>query len=78
MATAQQTALLIAPKARATEHDVLKQAAKALREHERLTQALRANENELRRLCREYDLVAGVWGFQQHHLRRACEARGLL
>lgn len=66
------------PAAILTEHDILTDAAEALREHERLTQALKASNDRLRVLCRQYDQAAGVWGFAPHHLRRACEARGLL
>lgn len=61
-----------------TEMDVLQEAAEALAEAERLRRAVKANEEHLRRLCRDYDSVSGTWGFQPHHLRRACEARGLL
>lgn len=60
------------------EMDVLKQAAEALRTHDKLKQDMRATEDALKRLCRQYDVAAGCWGFQPHHLRRACEARGLL
>lgn len=63
---------------KADEIAVLKEAAKALRKHDKLKQDMREAEEALRALCREYDVAAGVWGFQPHHLRRACEARGLL
>lgn len=61
-----------------TEHDTLTEAAAALLEHERLLQALRASNDRLRTLCRQYDQTARVWGSAPHHLRRACEARGML
>ena len=61
-----------------TEHDTLTEAAEVLLEHERLRLALKASEDRLRALCRRYDAAARVWGSQSHHLRRACEARGLL
>lgn len=57
---------------------LLQEAAEALQEHDRLKAAIRANEAHLRALCRQYDRASGTWGFQPHHLRRACEARGLL
>ena len=60
------------------EMDVLKQAAEALRTHDEAQRAVKAAEAQLRALCRSYDLAAGVWGFAPHHLRRACEARGLI
>jgi hypothetical protein len=60
------------------ENDILQKAAEALREADRLQQALKANEATLRALCRQYDKAARVWGFQPHHLRRCCEARGML
>lgn len=63
---------------KADEIAVLKEAAKALKKHDKLKQEMREAEDTLRALCREYDVAAGVWGFQPHHLRRACEARGLL
>lgn len=66
------------PVAVLTEHDILTDAAEALREADRLREAARASDARLRVLCRQYDQAASVWGFQPHHLRRACEARGLL
>ena len=66
------------PAAILTEADILTQAAALLVEHERLRLALRDADNALRALCRCYDKAAGLWGAQPHHLRRACEARGLL
>lgn len=61
-----------------TELDVLREAVEALQEQERLRQALRASETHLRALCRSYDRAGHVWGTAPEHLRRACEARGLL
>ena len=66
------------PVAILTADDILREAAEALREADRLRDAVRASDAHLRVLCRQYDQAAGVWGFQPHHLRRACEARGLL
>jgi len=69
---------LRAPVAILTADDILREAAEALAEHDRLLAAIKASHDRLRALCRQYDQAAGVWGFQAHHLRRACESRGLL
>ena len=66
------------PAAVLTEQDILQDAAEALQEHERLRVALRASDDRLRALCRQYGQAAGVWGFAPHHLAQACKARGLL
>ena len=66
------------PAAILTEQDVLIEASAALQEHERLRQAMRASDDRLRLLCRQYDLAAGTRGFAPHHLAQACKARGLL
>ena len=66
------------PAAILTEQDILQTAAEALQEHERLRVALRASDDRLRALCRQYGQAAGVWGFAPHHLAQACKARGLL
>lgn len=66
------------PTAVLTEQDILQAAAEALQEHERLRVALRASDDRLRALCRQYGQAAGVWGFAPHHLAQACKARGLL
>ena len=60
------------------DQTLLQEAAEALAEHERLKKALTASEVRLRALCRLYDRASGTWGFQPHHLRRACAARGLI
>lgn len=66
------------PAAILTELDVLRAAAHALAQSEALRKALRANEAELRTLCRQYDAASGTRGFAPYHLRAVCEARGLL
>ena len=66
------------PAAIMTEMDVLREAAEALQEHERLRLAMRASEDRLRLLCRQYGDAARVWGVAPHHLAQACKARGLL
>lgn len=66
------------PTAVLTEQDILQTAAEALQEHERLRVALRASDDRLRTLCRQFDAVNGSRGFAPHHLAQACKARGLL
>lgn len=66
------------PAAIMSEMDVLKEAAEALQEHDRIRQAMRASDDRLRLLCRQYGDAARVWGVAPHHLAQACKARGLL
>ena len=66
------------PAAILSEMDVLREAADALQEHERLRLAMRASEDRLRLLCRQYGDAARVWGVAPHHLAQACKARGLM
>lgn len=66
------------PAAIMSEMDVLREAAQALQEYERLRLAMRASEDRLRLLCRQYGDAARVWGVAPHHLAQACKARGLL
>lgn len=61
-----------------SDQALLQEAVEALQEQDRLKAATKANESRLRALCRAYDRASGTWGFQPYHLRRACEARGLL
>jgi hypothetical protein len=57
---------------------ILMEAAEALRAHDALQQAMRDSEARLRALCHRYDEAGSTWGIQPHHLRHACEARGLM
>lgn len=66
------------PVAIMSEMDVLREAADALQEHERLRMAMRASDDRLRLLCRQYDAASGSRGFAPYHLTQACKARGLL
>lgn len=66
------------PAAIMSEMDVLREAAQALQEYERLRLAMRASDDRLRLLCRQYGDAARVWGVAPHHLAQACKARGLL
>ena len=66
------------PVAILSEMDVLREAAEALQEHERLRAAVRASDDRLRLLCRQYGDAARVWGVAPHHLAQACKVRGLM
>ena len=66
------------PVAIMSEMDVLREAAQALQEHDRLRAAMRASDDRLRLLCRQYDTASGSRGFAPYHLTQACKARGLL
>jgi len=57
--------------------DVLRKAAEALAEQEHLRAAQRINDTRLTALCRLYDAVERTTGIQPHHLRTACEMRGV-
>ena len=60
------------------EMALLREAAEALQEHERRRLALKASDDTLRALCRRYGDAMRLWGISPIHLRRACEARGLM
>lgn len=61
-----------------TEHDVLEAAADVLKRHEQLKSDLRASEDAVRMLCRQWGDTVKLWGVAPHHLTQACKARGLL
>ena len=69
--TKQTTAIL-------TDHDILLEAAEALREADRLRLALRDSDNRLRALCRQYETASGYRMLTPTHLAHMCRARGLL
>jgi hypothetical protein len=54
------------------------EAAEALRERDRIAADLRCADMRLRALTTSYARAVGCWGFSVHHLRQACNARGLL
>ena len=60
------------------ETAILQEAARALQEHERRRLALKESDDVLRALCRRYGDAVRLWGVSPTHLRRACEARGLM
>ena len=66
------------PVAIMSEMDVLREAAEALQEHERLRQAMRASDDRLRLLCRQYEAATGYRMLTSTHLGHMCRARGLL
>ena len=58
--------------------EVLRKAAKTLKEHDRLKAAMREQEARLSDVSREYGIAFRVCGFRPEHVRQACVARGLL
>jgi len=60
------------------QYEVLHRAADAIKEHDKLKAALRAQEARLSDVSRDYGNVYKVWGVRPEHLRQACVARGLL
>ena len=66
------------PVAIMSEMDVLREAAQALQEHDRLRAAMRASDDRLRLLCRQYEVATGYRMLTPTHLGHMCRARGLL
>lgn len=60
------------------EISILREAVEALQALEDAQRQQKEAEAHVKALCRSYSLAAGVWGFAPHHLRQACQARGLL
>jgi hypothetical protein len=58
--------------------EVLRKAAKTLKEHDRLKAAMREQEARLSDVSREYGIAFRVCGFRPEHVRQACVARGLI
>jgi hypothetical protein len=56
---------------------VLREAAEAIAQLDAAKAAHKAAEDRVRAMCRKYEVVAGVWGFQPYHLRQACEQHGI-
>ena len=61
-----------------TESEVLEIASKLFADLDVVNQRKRLLDAEIKRPCHEYDKASRCWGFQPYHLRRACEARGML
>ena len=57
---------------------VLRTAAKAIKEHDRIKAKLRQQENYLSLVCQDYGNTHKLWGVRPEHLRQACVARGLI
>lgn len=66
------------PAAVLTGDDILLQASQALAERDRLNAALRASDDALRALCRQYEAASGYRMLAPHHLAQMCRARGLM
>lgn len=63
---------------RPTEADVLRAAAAALQEQERLYQAQRDLSERLRDITRQFDAVTGARATSVDGLRRMCRMGGLI
>jgi hypothetical protein len=61
-----------------TQMEILRQAAIALDALDVAKAAHKAAEDHVQKLCRDYDIAAGIWGCQSYHLRRACEEYGVM
>jgi hypothetical protein len=57
---------------------VLRTAAKAIKEHDRIKAKLRQQESYLSLVCQDYSNTYKLWGVRPEHLRQACVARGLI
>lgn len=58
--------------------DTLAEAARLFAERDRIKALHRTNTEALRRLCREYDRTAGVWGTHPDHMERAARMQGFM
>jgi hypothetical protein len=56
-------------------NDILREAAKAFAEHDRIHAEMRAAEARVQALCSEYGSATRRWGYAPYHLRRAVEAQ---
>ena len=66
------------PAAILTGDDILLEASQALAERDKLQAALRAADNRLRVLCRQYEAASGYRMLTPNHLAHMCRARGLM
>ena len=60
-----------------TETEILHRSAVALAALDAAKRAVRAAEEEVRQMCREYEQANGARGLAPHHLAQACRARGI-
>lgn len=58
--------------------ETLAEAVRLFAERDRIKALSRANTEALRKLCREYDRTAGVWGTHPDHLERAARLQGFM
>ena len=59
------------------EVEILHRSAAALAAMDAAKRAFRAAEDEVRRMCREYEQANGCRGLAPFHLAQACRARGI-
>lgn len=59
------------------EVEILHRSAAALAAMDAAKRAMKAAEDEVRRMCREYEQANGCRGLAPFHLARACRARGI-
>lgn len=55
--------------------EILKRASKAFAKHDKLKADLQSLEQELTRLCREYDMAGGCRGTRVESLRQRAQER---
>ena len=60
-----------------TETEILHRSAAALAALDAAKRATRAAEEDVRRMCREYEQANGCRGLAPFHLAQACRARGI-
>ena len=60
-----------------TETEILHRSAVALAALDAAKRATRAAEEDVRRMCREYESANGARGLAPFHLAQACRARGI-
>ena len=59
------------------EVEILHRSAAALAAMDAAKRAMKAAEDEVRRMCREYEQANGCRGLAPFHLAQACRARGI-
>jgi hypothetical protein len=59
------------------EVEILHRSAAALATMDAAKRAMKAAEDEVRRMCREYEQANGCRGLAPFHLAQACRARGI-
>jgi hypothetical protein len=59
------------------EVEILHRSAAALAAMDAAKRSMKAAEEEVRRMCREYEQANGCRGLAPFHLAQACRARGI-